>query len=273
MGRSVTPRFASLELHAGRAVVTPLARALALLAAFTPQDRWLGNSQLAQRTSLPPSTVTRMAQTLVRLGYLQHDDEERKYRLAAAVLGLGYAAIAHSAAQRHARPYMEAFAEQHQVHVSLAVRDRLDLVVLECRRGEPTPPAMSLDVGMRVGIALSPMGWSLLAALPELERHYLLESVAQRTSRNWPRLRRRLGEGMSQVTERGYCSAIGEWEPDIGTIAAPLVLDGLSPYVLACTGASSRMSRARIERELGPKMLAMANGIQREINQTGTLQA
>lgn len=285
MGRSVATRFAEPALPPGRdlpagppswllqppgrAVVSPLVRALALCSAFTPQDRWLGNGQLAQRTELPPSTVTRMAQTLVRLGYLHHDEEGRKYRLSAAVLGLGYAAIAHSAAQRHSRSHMRAFAEQHRVHVSLAARDRLELVVLDSRSAQDMPPALGLPVGMRVGMALSPMGWSLLAALPELERHYLLENVKQRAPRDWPRLRRCVGEGMAQVHDKGYCTAIGEWDPDIGILAAPLVVDGQSPFVLACVGPSARMSRARIERELGPRLLSMARGIQREIHQSG----
>jgi DNA-binding IclR family transcriptional regulator len=251
----------------GRAVVTPLVRALAVCSAFTPHEVWLGNSQLAQRTGLPPSTVSRIAQTLVRLGYLQHDGEERKYRLTAAVLGLGYAAITQSVVQRHARPHMLAFAEQHRVHVSLAARDRLDLVVLESRRGQDVPAAMGLPVGMRIGMALSPMGWSLLAALPELERHYLLENIEQRVPRDWARLRRRVGEGMAQVHDKGYCTAIGEWDPDVGIVAAPLVVEGQSPFVLACVGASARLSRARIERELGPRLLAMARAIPREIHQ------
>ena len=40
-------------------MVTPFARALTLLAMFTPQDRWLSARELAARASLPPSTVTR----------------------------------------------------------------------------------------------------------------------------------------------------------------------------------------------------------------------
>src|SRR6516165_2267208 len=87
----------------GRTMVTPFARAMELLWAFTPQDRWLGNRELAQRTGLPPSTVSRIAQTLVLLGYLHHAHLERKYRLAPSVLALGYGAIANSGVQRAAR--------------------------------------------------------------------------------------------------------------------------------------------------------------------------
>jgi DNA-binding IclR family transcriptional regulator len=260
---------ASLRPESGTTVVTPLVRALALIAAFGPQERWLGNGQLAQHTGLPPSTVSRIAHSLVHLGYLLYDGAERKYRLSSAVLGLGFAAIAHSAIQGLAGERMAAFARQHKLHVCLAVRDRLDLVVLECRRSLESPVTLPLHVGMRVGIALSPMGWSLLAALPELERSYLLENVERRMPRDWPRMRRRVLEGMSQVGDKGYCAAIGEWEPELGVLACSVLLEGNAPFVLVCIGASRLMTRARVERELGPRLLAMARELQAEFNLIG----
>jgi DNA-binding IclR family transcriptional regulator len=267
---AVQPTLASMStwLHPEPrlTVVTPLVRALMLIAAFAPHERWLGNGQLAQRTGLPPSTVTRIARSLVQLGYLLYGHEERKYRLAPAVLGLGYAAIANSAIQGLAGEHMAAFARQNKVHVCLAVRDRLDLVILECRRSLESPVTLSLRVGMRVGIAQSPLGWSLLAALPDLERSYLLESVERRMVRDWPRLRRRLGEGVAQVGAKGYCGAIGEWEPELGIIATPILLESTSPFVLACVGASQAMTRARVERELGPRLLAIRQTLQNEFN-------
>jgi DNA-binding IclR family transcriptional regulator len=260
---------ASLRPEPGTTVVSPLVRALALISAFGPQERWLGNGQLAQRTGLPPSTVSRIAHSLVQRGYLLYDGEERKYRLSAAVLGLGFAAIAHSAIQGLAGERMAAFARQHKLHVCLAVRDRLDLVVLECRRSLESPVMLSLHVGMRVGIAFSPMGWSLLAALPELERSYLLENVERRMPRDWSRMRRRALEGIAQVGEKGYCTAIGEWEPELGVLAASVLLEGNAPFVLACVGASHTLTRARVERELGPRLLAMAQELQAEFNMIG----
>ncbi|VVE50126.1 IclR family transcriptional regulator [Pandoraea terrigena] len=257
-------------LKRGLAVVSPVERALVLLSAFSPQERWFGNGQLALRTGLPPSTVARIAQSLVHLGYLIRDSVERKYRLSPAVLGLGYAAIAHSALQSLAGERMAAFAHQQRVHVGLAMRDRLDLVVLECRRGLESRVALPLHVGMRVGIVQSPMGWSLLAALPELERSYLLENVQRHMTRDWAPLRRRLLEGIAQIGEKGYCTAIGEWEPELGVIAAPVRLEGNAPFVLTCIGGSQAMSRARVERELGPSLLVMAQELQSEFNTIGT---
>jgi DNA-binding IclR family transcriptional regulator len=250
-------------------MVTPFARALALLEVFTPRDRWLGNRELSARTGLPASTVTRIAQSLALLGYLHHEPGERKYRLAPSVLGLGYAAIANSDVQRAARARMQAFADRYKVHVNLSSRDRLDLIVLESRISSQATLSLDLHVGARVGIASSPMGWALLAALPELERFYLMENVERRMPREWPRLRRRSGEAIAQVHEKGFCASLGEWSQDLGIVAAPLLIEDHAPLVLGCVGASAQMTRQRVERELGPRLLAMAN----EIRQSGVTAA
>ncbi|MGE4244164.1 IclR family transcriptional regulator [Ramlibacter sp.] len=249
------------------AMVAPFARALSLLGGFTPQDRWLGNRDLAARTGLPPSTISRIAQSLVILGYLHYDPDERKYRLAAPVLALGYAAIANSDLQRAARGHMQELADLQRVHVNLSSRDRLELVVMETCSGAQAPLALNLHVGARVGIASSPMGWALLAALPELERYYLMENVERRLPREWPRVRRRLGKAIAEVYEQGYCTSIGEWDRDLGIVAAPVLVEGHAPFVMACVGSSVQITRARVERELGPRLLGAARAIQ----QVGTI--
>lgn len=245
-------------------MVTPFARALALLCAFTPQDDLLGARELASRTRLPVSTVVRIARSLVQLGYLRHVAGEGRYRLAPAVLALGYGAIANSGVQRAARVRMQAFADQHKVHVSLSARDRLDLIVLESCSSAQAPLSLNLHVGVRVGIASSPPGWALLAALPELERHYLLEHVERRMPREWPRLRRRSSEAILQVQELGFCTSLGEWDHELGIVAAPLLVPDHAPLVLACVGSSAQMTRARVQRELGPRLLGLAAEIQQE---------
>jgi DNA-binding IclR family transcriptional regulator len=255
---------ASPAISTSHSIVSPFARALALLAAFLPGEKWLGNRDLAIRTGLPASTVTRIAQTLVSLGYLFHDAKERKYRLAPSALTLGYGATANSNVQRVAYACMQKFAERHKVCVSLSLRDRLDMIVLESYRSVESVLALNLHVGIRLGIASSPMGWALLAALPELERYYLLENVERRTPREWPRLRRRISEAISQVRSVGFCSSLGEWDREIGIVAAPLLVEEHAPLVVACIGSGQKMTRARVEREIGPLMLAMVSSIQQK---------
>lgn len=245
-------------------MVMPVARALSVLSAFTPQERWLGAGDLASRTAMPPSTVVRFAQTLVMAGYLHYAPDKRKYRLAASVLSLGYAAIANSDMQRLARVQMQNFANTHNVHLTLSTRDRLDLIVLETCSSATARIPLDLHVGMRMGIASSPMGWALLAALPELERYYLLGNVERRMAWEWPRLRRRSSEAISQALKLGFCTSLGEWDPDLGIVAVPLMIAGHAPLVLACVGSTVQMTRARVDRELGPRLVGMANALQEQ---------
>jgi DNA-binding IclR family transcriptional regulator len=249
----------------GAAMVVPLARSLAILGAFTPQEPWLGNQEIVFETGIPAPTVSRMVRSLVALGYLHYSPAQRKYRLAASVLSLGYAAIAHSSVQRLARLEMQSFADASGTYVVLAARDRLDVIVLETCASKPATIDLELHAGARLRIASSPMGWALLAALPELERFYLLGNVERRAGRDWPHLRRRISEGISQTHNAGYCTSLGEWEPDLAIVAAPLVIRDQTPLVLACIGPSAKLGRARVGRELGPRLVAAAQHLQEQV--------
>jgi DNA-binding IclR family transcriptional regulator len=156
---------------------------------------------------------------------------------------------------------MEAFAQRHRVLVNLTARDRLELIVLENCNGLRTPPPPGLHVGARVGIASSPMGWALLAALPEIERFYLLGNVERRMPREWPRLRRRSAEAIAQVLDKGFCVSLGEEDNMLAVVAAPLLIADHAPLVLACFGAGADASPQRLRRELGPQLMALASDI------------
>lgn len=242
--------------------VMPLARGLAVLSAFRPEQPWLGNQDISLETGIPAPTVTRLLQSLVALGYLHHDEVRRKYRLAAAALALGYAAIADPAVQREASIEMARFAEATDTCVVLGTRDRLDVIVLESRVGSQAVLDLRLTPGTRLHIASSLMGSALLAALPELERCYLQGNVERKAGRDWPALRRRMAEKISQVRELGFCTSLGEWEPGLAAIAVPVCVPEQPPLVLAGIGRVARMARVRVDRELGPRLLAMAQGLE-----------
>ena len=117
--------------------------------------------------------------------------------------------------------------------------------------------------GMRLPIASSPIGGALLAALPELERYYLLEHVERREPREWPRWRRRSCEAMAQVQQLGFCYSLGLSDRELAVVAAPLLVEGDAPLVVACAIDGAQATRARVEREIGPRLLALATAIRR----------
>ncbi|CAG2144930.1 IclR family transcriptional regulator [Cupriavidus numazuensis] len=256
---------ASRDGNASRAMVVPLARGLAVLAAFDSQCTWLRNHDVARRTGLAPATVSRLVHSLVILGYLRQDTERRRYRLTAATLSLGYAAIADAAVQSAAHGHMQRLADTYDACVVLGTRDRLDVVILETRAARQIPFDLRLAAGMRQRIACSAMGWALLATLPERERTYLQGSMESKADRHWPALRRGMAEGISQVSGPGYCVGRCEWNPGLVSVAVPVRAVGRPALALACIGPATQLGRARIEREVGPRLVNVALALQERL--------
>lgn len=241
--------------------MAPLARALRVLAAFTAEDRTLGNKDLALRTGLPTSTVSRISQSLTALGYLHHDKPARAYRLAPAVLALGYSAAADSNLPLLAAPLMQRFADQQDVLVTLHGRDRLQMALVESSQPRSFQARRTREAVKRVGISSFPVGGTLLAALSETERYYLFEKIERRAQRDWQQVRRLLGESISQVYEKGFCSGPARWDPRVLIVSTPLAAAGHAPQVLSCIGPAIRMSRIRVAQELGPQLAAISKEV------------
>jgi len=242
----------------------PLANALTVLAAFTAREPRLRNGELAARTGLPRSTVTRLVSTLVAQGYLLQSSVDRRFSLAPSVLALGYGAVAHGQLRCAVDDRLKEFADRHQVQVNISARDRLDLIVVDSSRASGWSPPVEVPNGTRVGIAGSPMGWTLLAALPRTERDYLTDSIERHTPREWQRVRRHAHEAIARVHSDGYYAWRGGQGEAFGVIATPVIDGREPPLVLACMMAGAQMTRGRIERELAPRLLVLAERIVHE---------
>ena len=243
-------------------MVTPLARGLAVLAAFGADQVWRSNKQIALETGLPVPTVSRLLRSLIALGYVRHDEGQRKYRLTAAVLGLGYAAIAHGDIRRVIGTEIRDLAESTDTCVTLGMRDRLDVVVVDSHIGSQAMLALDMTPGTRMSLAATVAGAALLSVLPEQEYSYLQKTLESRAGREWPARRRRIAEKISQVRELGFCMSPSEWVPELSSISTPIIVPGQPPWVLSCTGRTWRMPRVRMERELGPRLMVTARLLQ-----------
>jgi DNA-binding IclR family transcriptional regulator len=236
-----------------------LARGLAVLKAFTSEDHWLGNLEVATRVGLPNATVNRLLKTLAGLGYLAYSPQFRQYRLAAPVLSLGYAAVASSSGQYLLRRNMQALADSTNTCVILGQRDRLDIVLLEICRSNSSLVTLRLEKGGRVPIAETAMGWALIASLPAQEREYLLTHIKRRNQDKWALFEHKIQWGLSQFDRSGCCVSLGAWPSEITTAAVPLVPTNRSAaLVIGCASVRRYMSTTRINREIGPALVSLA---------------
>ena len=249
-----------------RNFIEPLARGLAVLQAFTSQDHWLGNLEVAARVNLPNATVNRLLKSLTRLGYLTHSPQLRQYQLAAPVLSLGYAAVASSTVRNLLRWRMQALADGSNAFVMLGQRDRLDIVLLEICHSNSSLVTLRLEQGTRIPIAETAMGWALMAALPEEERDYLLTHIKRTYGDRWALVEHKIERALAQVKRNGYCVSLGAWRSEVTTAAVPLVPANRSAaLVVGCASASPYMPATRITKEIGPALVSAARQMSEEM--------
>lgn len=254
------------RLKSDRKFITPLARGLAILAAFRPSDGWVGNKDIASRVELPVATTNRLLKSLTLLGYLERSDQHRKYRLAPAVLSLGYAAVAHNDVKQLVRPRLRKFAEQQKLVVMLGYRDKFDVVLLDVAHSSSSVLSLRLEPGARLPLAESALGWALVAGLPKPEQDYLLGRIANRYGDAAQTVTQRMRQALEHVERTGYCVSPGLRGPEITAVAAPLVApDGSRVLTIACAGVTTSLGGERIHRQLGPELAALAEGLGRDL--------
>lgn len=229
-----------------------LERGIEILRAFRPGADLLGNGDLAERTGLSPATVSRLTQTLVKTGLLEHDRRERAYRLAASVLSLAHAMRSGSPILQAAAPMMRAVAEKLKINVGLATVDRDEMVYLESVRYNRKISLRNVVAGQRVPIELTSLGRAYLAVVPQGLRAELITHFQARRKSGWQALEHEIAEAIASVQHQGYCAA--SWQPEVIALAAPIVTDDHPIYVLNVSVVTQALPSRVIEELSVPLM-------------------
>lgn len=247
-----------MEDDKDRLFVTALARGLKGLAAFRPGEASLSNQELAKRTGLPKSTVSRLTYTLTKQGYLSQDADSGFYRLGVAVLELGAAVLASYDIRHIAGPLMREFALANNVSISLATRDGTDMVYLETCRSQ-AKVSVQLTVGSRVPIATTAIGRAYYLGLAETEREHLDAQLAERYGKQWPTLQQQLQREQANYQQRGFSVSFGEYEQDVMAVGVHLPsLSASQPAMsLNASGPAFAFSADTMQNVIAPALLAL----------------
>ena len=243
-----------------RQFVTALARGLELLRCFGPGERYIGVTELSRRTGIPKSSVSRLAGTLVKLGYLDFSPALDKYSLGAGVLSFGYAMLSNMGVRQIARPMLQELAEYSQASVSIGIRDRLSMVYVETVRSS-APIGTRRGVGSRLPLATTALGRAYLAGLPEQERQFLMDQLRLQDEQAWPHLHAGIEQGLRDYAERGFCISISEWEKDISAVSVPFIDSDGTPMAFSCGGAAFLLTHDKLENDIGPRLVSLVKRI------------
>lgn len=249
-------------------VINSLARGLKVLSAFGPEDVILSNKDLAVRACLPKPTISRLTSTLARLNFLTKDAENGGYRLGEAALALGISASAKVDLPHVARPFMRDFANEHEIGVSLGVRDGMEIRSLAYITGEMYGEEGD-EVGARLALfarqplGASSSGFALLSSMSIPERAALIEQLrGQFDVSEWGNKLRRMELAFADIDRYGYCWSMREWDRMLNAVGTPLYFANPGiPFSLSCNGLASAMPESRIRNKLGPALLELKHKI------------
>jgi IclR family transcriptional regulator, acetate operon repressor len=223
-------------------------------------------AQLAEATSLAPSTAHRLLTTLVDLGFV-HQDGSRRYGPGHRLLGLVSAAEQRVAALRAAAlPHMTELAAACGETAHLTILDGPQVIFVDQVLG-PGTIRMEVKVGTRMDAHVTAAGKALLAWQPDGYVGSLLDAGLQRYT---PQTLTEPGDvrrELAQVRKRGWATESEEHEPGAACVAAPILGTTGPPLAsLSVSGPTSRL-RSREMAALGTRIRESADGVARSLEQ------
>ena len=205
--------------------VRSVERAVTIVNLLAEQRIPMGVVEIAARMKLHPATAHRLMTTLVRLGWLEQDQDNASYRLGTLLTGVGATAVATSALIQHGREFLQRLAASTGFNAYLSVLVGKRVTYLARAAGEHGPDKMSdFEAGSISHPAHSMAdGKLLLAFLNPREREQLysnevLPAYTPQTITDPEDLRREL----DLIRERRYAVDRGERYEFLRGVAVPV---------------------------------------------------
>ncbi|MBM3604437.1 MAG: IclR family transcriptional regulator [Alphaproteobacteria bacterium] len=258
------------DYEGDRNFATTLARGLSVLRAFRAGDDGLTNAQIAERTGLPKSTVSRLTFTLGCLGYLTQPQRNDRYRPGPTLLAMGHVAAASLSFLDPAHDMMQALADDTGTLVLFAVRDRDKVALMRTWRPQRTA-SIWLEVGHRLPIGGSSSGLAVLAASTREEFAGLLADCPEPPldGTTLEALRR---EGRDQLIGHGYAVVRNElrYSRNISAVSVPFRSARLAgPVAFSCGALDDVLPDDRIRSQVGPALRDTVARLQRLVGADG----
>jgi IclR family acetate operon transcriptional repressor len=217
--------------------VAAVQRAIVILDELAGARAELGTNEIARRTGINVSTISRILATLTSGGLVEHVAVTGRYRLGVGVIRLASAAGGRLDIRSLARPHLAELASRTQETATLSVPGGHEPITLDYVQS-PLSVRSVAEVGRASAAHATAVGKVFLAQggiIPDAP----LQAFTERTIVDHDVLR----ADVARVRERGWGQALGEREEDLNAVAVP-VLDpaGTLAAILGVQGPAVRFS-------------------------------
>ncbi len=254
--------MSGVEATVDRRFATTLARGLSVLRAFRPSDNGLGNQEIAERTGLPKSTVSRLTFTLQALGYLTQSKRSDRYRLGPSVLALGNVARASVSFLETASGMMQRLADESGTLGLIAVRDDAKLMLAHTWRPQGTA-SIWLEVGHRIPILGAASGQAFMATLSPRELQDVSKALIAAGEGAEDRISAVVDDARAQLIKNGFVYSLGDWASTISAVSVGFRSHEFAePLVFSFGALTDTLTEERILNDVGPKLAALVRDLE-----------
>ncbi|HEY0294166.1 MAG TPA: IclR family transcriptional regulator [Bordetella sp.] len=240
--------------------INSVEHAIELLRCLAVAGGPLGTNDLARRIGLHKSSVSRLAATLEKARLLRRDPATGRFLLGLGLLALAAPLFADFAVADIVEPILVKLAAETGETCSFNIWDGQDAVSIAQVPGSHSVRAFSLP-GQRKPAHATATGKILLAHLDEAALSAYCSTPLRRYTDTTITDSKALVENLVQARQRRYAINLGEYESDVGGIAAA-VFD-MSGRLFGCVATTMPLYRFAPERHaaLGAAVSACATEI------------
>lgn len=227
--------------------VEAVRRAIRVLDVLAEGQGDLGTNEIARRSDINVSSVSRLLATLTDGGLVQFVEATGRYRLGVRVLQLAAAMRGHLDLRGLARPHLEELADLTGETATLSLPGEQEALTVDFAQGGASSVRSVASIGRNsvphataVGKVLLAWGGRLSSGeLPAYTRH----TIVDRTD---------LESELGRVREQGWAQALGERESELNAVAVP-VLGGHDELVaiLGVQGPATRFTSRAMRKAVG----------------------
>jgi DNA-binding IclR family transcriptional regulator len=205
--------------------VEAVERAAAVLDVLAETEGELGTNEIARRSRINASSVSRLLATLVAARLVHFDAESGRYRLGVRLVQLGNAAAAGLGLREAAAPELQRLVDVTGETATLSVPGEHEAVTVDFVQSAASVQSVA-RVGRPSAAHATAAGKVMLAfgdvaAPPGALRRYTDRTIVTRKA---------LAAEIERVREQGWAKAVREREEDLNAVAAP-VLDARAELI------------------------------------------
>jgi DNA-binding IclR family transcriptional regulator len=225
----------------------------------------LGVTELSKRLDIDKSMIYRLLSTLAMRGYVEQDEENRKYRLGLKVVELAGMKLSTVEMFSISRPLLKELVKRTGETVHMAIMVQHEIICLDKEEG-PAILNVKGGIGEKYPPHAAAIGKAIIAYLPEEDSKVILRKhgMPKYTDKTITSMSM-LKEHLKRVRERGYALNDEETYSGVRSIAAPVrERKGAVVASLGISGPIQRISNQNIEK-LAEAVIEIADRVSAEL--------